>query len=263
MLKKTVQKFHWILASQFGLDFIRLFTALKNFPRFLNQFLQFKKSYIGAMTILPCLHDRVKEAGEIRNEYFWQDLLVAKMIFDASPEKHVDIGSRLDGFVAHLTAFREVEVFDIRPIGLKIPNVVFKQCDFTKPINEIIDYCDSLSCLHALEHFGLGRYGDPIDPLGPQKAFSNMAKILKREGTFYLSVPIGIERVEFNAHRIFDPSTILLMAKNNLLSLFKAYLIKNGDIKEFSVLDEDVLSELKSLEYGLGLFIFRKQNIFL
>jgi hypothetical protein len=33
-------------------------------------------------------------------------------------------------------------------------------------------YCDSLSCLHALEHFGLGRYGDPIDPRGHEKGIT-------------------------------------------------------------------------------------------
>lgn len=46
----------------------------------------------------------------------------------------------------------------------KTPSAKFKQADLVRPVEGMAGYCDSLSCLHALEHFGLGRYGDPIDP---------------------------------------------------------------------------------------------------
>lgn len=67
----------------------------------------------------------------------------------------------------------------------------------------MVNYCDSISSLHAIEHFGLGRYGDPIDYFGYLKALQNIAKIVKTGGTFYFSVPIGPQRIEFNAHRVF------------------------------------------------------------
>ncbi|MBV5330073.1 MAG: DUF268 domain-containing protein, partial [Chlorobium sp.] len=56
------------------------------------------------------------------------------------------------------------------------------------PSEKLRSYCDSLSCLHALEHFGLGRYGDPIDPHGYADGLRNMVKILRQGGLFYLSV---------------------------------------------------------------------------
>ena len=71
------------------------------------------------------------------------------------------------------------------------------------------NYCDSISCLHALEHFGLGRYGDKIDPDGHLKGFRNITKMLKTNGVFYFSVPMGRQRIEFNAHRVFGMSYLL------------------------------------------------------
>jgi len=43
------------------------------------------------------------------------------------------------------------------------------------PTDEMEEYCDSLSCLNNLQHFGLGRYGDPIDPSGFERVLSNMS----------------------------------------------------------------------------------------
>jgi len=77
----------------------------------------------------------------------------------------------------------------------------------------LINYCDSISCLHALEHFGLGRYGDRIDYQGHLLGWNNIYKILKRGGNFIFSVPIGIQRIEFNAHRVFSIEYLLTMIK--------------------------------------------------
>ena len=76
------------------------------------------------MKFMPCLHDRYEEGGATKSEYFWQDLLVARAIHAAKPVKHVDIGSRVDGFVAHVASFREIEVFDVQPISTVVPGVV-------------------------------------------------------------------------------------------------------------------------------------------
>jgi len=211
--------------------------------------------------LFPCLHDRYEEGGATNSDYFWQDLLVARRIFEASPTKHVDVGSRVDGFVAHVASFRNVEVFDVRPIATKIPGVTFHQADFmdssTLPITDS-GYCDSISCLHALEHFGLGRYGDPINQLGYRLGFINMVKLLKPLGTMYLSVPIGEERVEFNANWIFDPKTILNLAEENGLMLKAATIFsyKRGLVE--LELKSDVFIEIQDEETCLGIFIFSK-----
>src|ERR1035437_9128085 len=63
----------------------------------------------------------------------------------------------------------------------------------------------SVSCLHVAEHIGLGRYGDPIDPLGTNKALLELQRVLAPGGVLLFSMPVGRERVEFNAQRIWDP----------------------------------------------------------
>lgn len=222
----------------------------------------FRKGYSGRLGWMPCLHDRYAEGGTTKSEYFWQDLLVARSIFEANPEKHVDIGSRVDGFTAHVASFREIEVFDVRPISTYIPGVVFRQADLmrsdTLPEHNDYGYCDSLSCLHALEHFGLGRYGDPIDPMGHARGLANMASLLRPGGIFYLSVPIGRERVEFNANRVFDPRTLIKLAEEQGLSLKKLAVIGTvGGAQEVGI-SEEMISGLAADNYNLGMFVFFK-----
>jgi len=132
MLKKSLIKLHWLLSSQFGFDPRRLLRALRGLPRFVSDWWKFRKGYSGLLTWMPCLHDRYEEGGTTKSEYFWQDLLVARLIFAAKPQRHVDIGSRVDGFVAHVASFRDIEVFDVRPISTQIPGVVFKQADLMR-----------------------------------------------------------------------------------------------------------------------------------
>lgn len=160
--------------------------------------------------LYPCLGDRFSQSGDVNTHYFHQDLLVARRIFAQQPETHLDIGSRLDGFVAHVASFRPIEVMDIRPMTTEIPNVSFLQMDFMQPLAEDFHgYCDSVSCLHAIEHFGLGRYGDPIQYDGYRQALDNLAAIVCQGGKLYLSTPIGPQRIEFNAHRVFSVAFLL------------------------------------------------------
>jgi len=151
-----------------------------------------------------------REASGNPGAYFFQDRLVARWILDAAPLRHIDIGSRIDGFIGHLSVFRQVEVLDIRPQPIEIPGVRFHQLDLTKPLNDSwVESAESLSCLHTIEHFGLGRYGDELDPLAHLKGLAQITGILKPGGRLYLSTPVGRERVEFNAHRIFSAATVL------------------------------------------------------
>ncbi len=252
-------RLHWLLSDQFGIDPRKTLRSVLGLPRYVRDFLRFRSGYAGRIELLPCLHDWHEEGGTTKSEYFWQDLLVARSIFQAKPKKHVDVGSLVGGFVAHVASFREIEVFDVRPISTQIPGVTFKQADLTQPVAGMADYCDSLSCLHALEHFGLGRYGDPIDPRGYERGFANMAALLKQDGVFYLSVPVGMDRVEFNAHRVFDPRSIVKLATQHSLRLSALTVIQPGGRIETIVLDEVHLSSLAGQRYALGLFVFQKR----
>lgn len=258
--RMIILRLYFFLSSQVGIDPRKMFRFIYGIPRYLHDFFYFKKEYSGPIKFQPCLHDWYEEGGETKDEYFLQDLLVAKNIFEANPERHVDIGSRVDGFVAHVASFREIEVFDVRQMTTQIPGVVFKQADFMKPLDGKIDYCDSLSCLHALEHFGLGRYGDPIASKGFAHGFVNMSVLLKPGGTFYLSVPIGISRVEFNANRVFDPRIIVKLATENSLQLSILTIIRQNGTTESFAFDESIFSELACQRYSLGIFTFIKQE---
>lgn len=254
-----LQKTYWVLRTQIGIDPLTFWRSLKAFPAFLGDYSKFVAAYKGDIGFMPCLQDRNDDCGSINNEYFWQDILVARMVLEKKPTRHLDIGSRIDGFVAHVAASQDIEVLDIRPNSYCIPGVIFRQADLTAPIAEVQETYDSISCLHALEHFGLGRYGDEISANGFRQGFANMAKLLKSQGVFYLSVPLGRERVEFNANWVFSPDTILELAKQNDLSFNKLQTLKisnnSCDIKDFFQLP---LPELEKEEYRLGIFQFTK-----
>lgn len=183
-------------------------------PRFIKDLLAYRRQQpqsfsLNYSNLYPIMTDFNGEAGWSGGHYFHQDLWAARKILEAKPSVHVDIGSRIDGFVAHVLCFMPITVIDIRPLSSDIPELTFIQDDATLLSNFEDDSVESLSSLHAIEHFGLGRYGDPVDPEACFKAMASLARVLKPGGRLYFSVPIGVERVEFNAHRVFAPDTIL------------------------------------------------------
>lgn len=208
---------------------------------------------------LPCLADRFDSSGVASGHYFHQDLWVAQRILANNPVKHVDVGSRVDGFVAHVAVFRAIEVFDIRPLLSTVPNITFSQADLMAADFPIRDYADSLSCLHTLEHFGLGRYGDPVMYDGYQRGWDNLHKILKPGGTFYFAVPIGPQRVEFDGHRIFSIPFLLKMIEGRYAIRRFAYVGDDGDIRIDAPLDSPEARESFGCRYGCGIFEMQKQ----
>lgn len=207
----------------------------------------------------PCLHDRSDAGGVASGHYFHQDLLVTRRIYERSPKRHVDVGSRVDGFVAHIAVFREIEVLDIRPMAASVQNIKFRQADLMNPPEELTEYCDSLSCLHALEHFGLGRYGDPIDAEGYRKGFAALSKMLAQGGILYLSLPIGRERVEFNGQRVFSIRRVAELYEADFELVAFSYVDDRGDLFENADVTEDGMNNDLGLEYGCGIFELKKR----
>ncbi len=190
---------------------------------------------------LPILTEWDEASGAL-GAYFYQDQRVARWIYESNPVRHVDIGSRLDGFIGSLSVFRDVEVVDIRPQPLAVPNVRFRQLDLMAPLPEKWLACtDSLSCLHTIEHFGLGRYGDPIAPDGHLQGLAQMKRMVAPGGRFYLSTQIGPQRVEFNAHRVFAPETMA------------AWFSDDWEIERCAVIDDQ-----KSVTEGAGIEVLNR-----
>jgi len=196
-------------------------------------------------------------AGTSKGHYFHQDLLVAGFIHKNNPKRHIDVGSRFDGFVAHVASFREIEVVDIRPLAAcGHENVKFVQADLMNPQN--LEKADSVSCLHAIEHFGLGRYSDPIDVDGHLKGIENLVDLVDVGGRLYISFPIGkADEVHFNAHRVFHPETILSMpciVQNMSLLRFDC-VDDSGDLHK----DVDVSFAVDKYRFGCGIYTFLKK----
>lgn len=204
----------------------------------------------------PIIYEKFAMAGNLGN-YFWQDLWAARLIINSGVKEHFDIGSRIDGFIAHLLAAGiSVTVIDVRKFPAEVESL-YTIVDDATSLHQISDEStQSMSALCSLEHFGLGRYGDPIDPEACFKCFDNIQRKLKKGGRLYISVPIGMERVEFNAHRIFYADTVV--KSFSLLSLEEFSCAAEGKI-EYNVDIHKYDEDLHNGNYRYGLFAFVKK----
>ena len=196
-------------------------------------------------------------AGTAKGHYFHQDLLVARLIAMDNPNRHLDVGSRFDGFVAHVASFRMIEVVDIRPMPpIGHENIQFVQSNLIDASE--LGLTDSLSCLNAIEHFGMGRYTDPIDINGHIKAIDNLVSLVAKNGKFYISFPIGMQdEVHFNAHRVFHPKSIFLISsiKSSMSLVRFDYVDDHGDLH----CDCSVDDATGKNEFGCGIYTFVKK----
>jgi SAM-dependent methyltransferase len=239
----------------------RRITALGHYPGYRAQYRRFRQLGGVITHSHPILTDYDAAAGSASGHYFHQDLLVASFIHDKNPARHIDIGSRIDGFVAHVASFRHIEVMDIRSLDdIGHRNISFLKADLMDEGGTSVEMSDSISCLHAIEHFGLGRYGDPLDPNGHLKGFNNLIRMLKPGGTLYISFPIGrSNEVHFNAHRVFHPRDIFgWRVKQDCLKLERFDFV---DDRGSLHLDFDVRAVDLDVAYGCGIYTFEKQQI--
>lgn len=261
-MKNVFKKIYFVL-NLLGFNAQKFLYFFRGILLYINDYCHLKKQmktnkdfHFGKL--YPILDDKFSASGIMRGHYFHQDLLIARRIYANNPIKHVDIGSRIDGFVAHLAVFREIEVFDIRPQKKIVKNIIFKQANLMQVQDEMKEYCDSISSLHAIEHFGLGRYGDPIDINGHIKAITNIHSILKSGGKFYFSVPIGKQRIEFNAHRIFNIEYLLHVFHEKFVINSFSYVNDKGDLFENIELTKESIELNFDCSYGCGIFELTK-----
>jgi hypothetical protein len=245
----------------FGVDPKRTLSSTQGVGRYLRGKKQFRAEIGDDFSwgkLHPVLDEWATSSGSL-GAYFQQDLQVARWVFHEKPVRHVDVGSRIDGFVGHLAVFRDVEVLDIRPQPEPIDGVKFHQVDLMADLQqEWLECTDSLSCLHTIEHFGMGRYGDPIDPVGHLKGLAQLKRMLAPGGVFYLSTPIGPQRVEYNAHRIFAVETLLGWFADGWLIERFSYVDDAGTLhKQVDWKSANVKSNF-GCKLGVGIVVARK-----
>jgi SAM-dependent methyltransferase len=255
---ERLRAWHQILSGASSVDVRRVALSLAGIPSFLTTAVAYRRLSRGGpfelrlRDIYPITADRYLSAGTASGHYFHQDLWAARKIFAKRPARHVDVGSRIDGFVAHLLVFTSVEVVDIRPLGSHVESLTFVRGNGESLDCFADESIDSLSSLHALEHFGLGRYGDPVNPGACFRAMNALARVLRPGGRLYVGVPIGRERVEFNAQRVFAPSTVL-EGFRGLDSLSFSAVDDEGNLR----VDADP-QDFSNSRYACGLFEFTK-----
>jgi Caenorhabditis protein of unknown function, DUF268 len=239
----------WILAFIHPRPLIGLFYL----PRFFLHYLKYVRSGTGMapsfLNMQPCLGDWTTHTP-FDAHYFYQGAWLARRVGNQNPSKHVDIGSSVMT-IGVLSAHVETVFVDFRPIKANLSGL-------TPLAGNILDlsFADnsipSLSCLHVIEHIGLGRYGDPIDPMGSVKAAGELQRVLSPGGKLYLSLPVGRQRICFNAHRVHAPATVL-------------DIFVNMKLVEFSWVDDAGLfhentpvNEASQQEYACGMFLLEK-----
>ena len=234
---------------------MRTLRGFKFLPKFLLSFFRFRSRLTERklLKISPVLNDFVDQAGSADGHYFWQDLICAKWIYQTNPEKHLDVGSRIDGFIAHLLTFRKVLLLDVRPLKIEIPNLEVVLGDAQKDLQITIGTFDSVSSLHSIEHFGLGRYGDRIEVQGHQNGLKNISECVNSKGSLFISFPIGESRIEFNEQRIIDPEWP--EAELNNFSLREFVLIPWKGQPQFGLRPKDVD---RSVRRQAGLYWFER-----
>lgn len=258
-------KYLYFVLRFIGIDPLTFYRHITGLPHYYRALKQIKKQQGSDTSFFfgkkyPYLRDRFSQAGNMSSQYFTQDLFVARKIFKNNPVKHVDIGSRIDGFVAHVAVFREIEIVDIREQKSTERNIKFRQADLMVLPQDMQNYSDSISSLHAIEHFGLGRYGDPINYFGHIEALKNIGKILKPGGKFYFASPIGIQRIEFNAHRVFSVKYLWDIFKENYDLDGFSFMDDQGNFIEDTLISDAVIAKCASFSFGLGIFELTKRK---
>lgn len=204
----------------------------------------------------PCLFDKTAKT-KFDPQYFFQAAWATTAINKNSPVVHVDVGSD-NKFVGILTAITKVKFVDIRPLDVELRNLECISGSITQlPFDD--ESVESLSSLHVLEHIGLGRYGDPIDPKGAEKSIVELTRVLEVGGYLYISIPVGSQRIQFNSHRTFSPEEIKKLFFH-LKPIESAYIDNHGKFHERVDLDNVIFEENKGADFALACLIFQKER---
>ncbi len=243
------------LAKRWLLPFLdpRRLLLIFRVPRFWAELRTYKCRSSSEQVLLadtyPCLTDRTSTTP-FDPHYFYQGAWIARKLAGSNPTRHVDVGSSVLT-ISVLSGHVPTIFLDYRPLAVGLPGLGSIAASVSG-----LPFADgsisSLSCLHVIEHIGLGRYGDPIDPDGTFRALDELQRVTSRGGRLYLSVPVGRERVCFNAHRVLCPDTVL--QRLNAMELISFSLVDD----EGRYHPDCDVSCAGQLDYGCGLFELSK-----
>ncbi len=224
------------------------------FLKFIAIFFTLRKKNDGRLTLktknlYPCLKDKTSFTP-IDQHYIYHPAWAARILAKTKPSFHVDISSILH-FGSIISAFIPIKFYDYRPATLHLSNYESSFVDLKKLSFES-DSIESLSCMHTIEHIGLGRYGDTLDLNGDLTSIHELKRVLKSEGNLLFVTPVGNPRIEFNAHRIYSYEQIITYFSPLQLMEFSLIPDKGGIIENADP------ALVKQQNYGCGCFWFKK-----
>jgi len=89
----------------------------------------------------------------------------------------------------------------------------FETISYTDFVNTEDKY-DIVVSYSSIEHSGLGRYGDPINPNADIDTVNVIHDKLKDNGLLLLGIPVGKDSIVWNAHRVYGHKRLGLLIKN-------------------------------------------------
>ena len=183
--------------------------------------------------------------------YVFHTAWAARAVAALQPALHVDVSSSVY-FCSIVSAFVPMKFYDYRPIRLNLTNLTTDSADLSALPFES-QSIESISCMHVVEHIGLGRYGDQLDPDGDLKAISELIRVLRSGGSLFFVVPVGKPRILFNAHRIYSYRQILEYHSELRL---KEFALIPDNAGHYGLVTNATQEMSDSQNYGCGCFWF-------
>lgn len=229
---------------------------------FLKEFLRFRRLYAAGSERLPlswrdrypCLDDKTA-ATSFDRHYIYHPAWAARVLARTRPTLHIDISSSLH-FSSIVSAFIPVKFYDYRPADVELSDLSSESADLQAlPFRS--DSVQSVSCMHVVEHLGLGRYGDPLDPDADLKAMLELKRVVAPGGTLLFVVPIGKPKIMFNAHRIYSYHHVV----DSFADLeLKEFALVPDDANDGGLIYNAAPEMVDAQTYGCGCFWFEKKR---
>ncbi|TDG35299.1 DUF268 domain-containing protein [Pedobacter changchengzhani] len=203
--------------------------------------------------LIPFLNDKTSNTS-FDPHYIYHPAWAARILAKTRPAFHIDISSTVS-FCSIVSAFIPVRFYDYRPAKIQLSELAMGKADLMAlPFAD--NSVESISCMHTVEHIGLGRYGDPIDYDGDIKAMKELARVLAPAGNLLFVVPVGFRRIEFNAHRIYQYEDIIETFPS--LEIVEFSLVPD-DYEDKGLILNATKSEVNAQAWGCGCFWFTKK----
>jgi SAM-dependent methyltransferase len=250
----------FIIRIPFSVSIYYLLVSLANWPKYIHDLVAFKRMAapqnrfpIKFIDLFPSLRDNTKTTP-FDPHYTYHPAWAARVVAEFKPEFHVDISSSIH-FSTIVSAFIPVKFFDYRPAELNLPGMTSERADLLSlPFGD--NSVRSISCMHTIEHVGLGRYGDKLDPDGDIRAINELKRVLSPGGVLIFVVPIsGRSRIEFNSHRYYSYSQIMEYFSDVRL---KEFSLIPDNARTIGMIKNASKEQSDAQDHGCGCFVFTK-----